>query len=71
MTFPVAHTVRERCRQLLTTTHEPLATTTIADTLGTTREQAGRALRQLEREGAAVRDRGRPWRGPDHWTAVR
>ena len=71
MTFAVAHTVRERCRQLLTTAREPLATTTIADALGTTGNQAGRALRQLEREGAAVRDRGQPWRGPDWWSAVR
>jgi biotin operon repressor len=69
--MPLADTVRERARQLLTTTTGPLPTPVVAERLGTTRDQAGRALRQLEREGAAVRDRGRPWVGPDQWSAAR
>jgi predicted ArsR family transcriptional regulator len=70
-------TVRESTRRLLATTGQPLTADAVADRLGTTRTQAGRALRQLEAQGAAVRERGRPGgrpgggRAPGWWSAAR
>lgn len=57
-------TVRECTRRLLATATEPLTADTIADRLGTTRTQACRALRQLESQGAAIREKqaGHPGR---------
>lgn len=61
-------TVRECARRLLASTTEPLTVARIADQLDTTPLQAGRALRQLEAEGAAARARGQR---PAYWTATR
>lgn len=74
MTFLMSDTCRERTRRLLTSTTQPLTVATVAEQLGTTPTQAGRALRQLEAEGAATRRRGRPSSGwgwtPDQWKAA-
>ncbi|WP_375803502.1 helix-turn-helix domain-containing protein [Streptomyces sp. A012304] len=68
-------TVRECCRRLLATATEPMTVAHIAAAVDTTPTQASRALRQLEAEGAAVRDRSRTGRRsgwtPDWWTAAR
>lgn len=68
-------TVRESTRRLLATATEPMTVAHIAQQVHTTPTQAGRALRQLEAEGAAARTRGRPNSGwgwtPDWWTTSR
>ena len=67
-------TVRECTRRLLATATEPLTVAHIADQVNTTPAQAGRALRQLEAEGAAVRQGGLSQRGGRAaalWTAHR
>lgn len=60
-------TVRECARRLLAAADQPLTVAHIADRIDTTPLQAGRALRQLETEGAATRTRGQR---PAYWTAV-
>ncbi|MDQ0831937.1 putative ArsR family transcriptional regulator [Streptomyces achromogenes] len=62
------NTVRECARRLLNTADRPLTIAHIADRIDTTPLQAGRALRQLEAEGAATRTRGQR---PAYWTATR
>ena len=69
MTFFVEDTVRERARRALNAAHGPLTVADLADRLATSTHQTGRALRQLEAAGAAVRERGRPWATPDQWRA--
>lgn len=74
MVFLVAHTYRERARLLLAATGQPLTVAAVADLLGTTTDRAGYALRELERQGAATRQRGgmsHYGRIPDQWTATR
>jgi predicted ArsR family transcriptional regulator len=69
MAFTTADTVRERARRALAAADRPLTAAGIADSLGTTPAQVQRGLRQLEAQGAAVRERGEPWATPDHWHA--
>lgn len=68
-------TVRECTRRALAAATEPLTVADIAAQVHTTVTQAGRALRQLEAEGAATRTRGQPNSGwgwtPDWWTTSR
>lgn len=73
MTFTTADTCRERCRRLLAITNQPLSVLAIAAQLDTTTTQVGRALRQLENAGLAVRQPGGCHgygRTPDQWTAA-
>lgn len=73
MTFCIEDTARERARRLLHTASKPLTAAAIADRLGTTINRAGHVLRELERQGAATRQRGgmsHYGRIPDQWTAV-
>lgn len=74
MTFYVQDTVRERARALLNAATQPLTVAAIADRLDTTTHRAGYVLRELERQGAAARQRGgssQRGRIPDQWTATR
>jgi predicted ArsR family transcriptional regulator len=69
MTFYIEDTVRERARHALAAADRPLTVAQLADQLDTSTHQTGRALRQLETMGAAVREHGRPWAKPDQWRA--
>jgi predicted ArsR family transcriptional regulator len=75
MAFTSDDTVRARTLRLLTTSSRPLTVTDLADHLNTTTNQAARALRELVRQGAAVRETqpGRPGRrggrAPSYWRA--
>lgn len=76
MAFTESDTVRAHVRRLLTETPTVLTASALADLAGTTPAQAARALRQLEAQGTAVRERGRgsPPQGgrtPDRWTVAR
>jgi predicted ArsR family transcriptional regulator len=77
MTFYTYDTVRARTTDLLAANTQPLTAAAVADQIGTTPAQAGRALRQLEAQGAAVREPGRPGLRPGGgrtaalWTASR
>lgn len=74
MVFYVSDTCRERARRLLNTTSQPLTIAAIAGLLDTTTDRAGYVLRELERQGAATRQRGgmsHYGRIPDQWTATR
>lgn len=48
-------TIRQRIHRTLTAATGPLTTRHIAELVGTAPEQAARALRRLEDDGAAVR----------------
>lgn len=68
-------TVRACCARVLATATEPMTVAHIAELVDTTAYQAGRALRQLEQQGAAVRERGGNIPGgfgwtPDWWRAA-
>ncbi|MBP5915747.1 hypothetical protein F3K34_27175 [Streptomyces sp. LBUM 1486] len=72
MTFYMSDTCRERARRLLGA--QPLTVAAIAEKLDTTTNRAGYVLRELERQGAATRQRGgmsHNGRIPDQWTAGR
>ena len=74
MVFYTEHTYRERARRLLNTTSQSLTIAAVAEELGTTVNRAGYVLRELERQGAATRQRGgmsHYGRIPDQWTATR
>ncbi|MFI9170503.1 hypothetical protein [Streptomyces lincolnensis] len=71
MPFTVDDTVRAQTHRVLAASTRRLTASTIADLIGTTPAQTGRALRQLEAQGLAIRDRGpgprRGGRAPHRW----
>ncbi len=75
MVFTTYDTVRARARALLAQTGTALTVAAVAEQIGTSSNQAARALRELERRGQVVRERrqGRPdvrgGRQPDEWRA--
>lgn len=69
MPYPDPVPVRERIRRTLAAATQPLTTRTIAESVGTQPEQAARALRRLEAEGAAIRRLAAG--GRYEWTATR
>lgn len=69
MPYPEPVPVRERIRRTLAAATQPLTTRTIAESVGTKPEQAARALRRLEDDGAAVRQAAAG--GCYAWTATR
>lgn len=72
MAYYIQDTCRERARRLLGA--QPLTVAAIAEKLDTTVNRAGYVLRELERQGAATRQRGgmsHNGRIPDQWTAAR
>jgi predicted ArsR family transcriptional regulator len=77
MAFLEYQTVRSRTRALLAESGTALTAAAIADEIGTSTNQAARALRELERRGQVVREarRGRQdargGRCPDEWRAAR
>lgn len=49
----------------------PVSAQAVADVLGgTPLPQVHRVLRELEQQGLAVRERGRPWATTDQWRAA-
>lgn len=67
--------LRDRVHAALTAQATPLTVQQLAAALLPTNHpsaapQIARALRQLEHQGAAVRERGKPWAGPDYWRAA-
>lgn len=67
--MPVSQTVRERVHCTLDDATGPLTTRRIAELVDTSPNQAARALRRLEDEGAAVRQIASG--GCYAWTATR
>lgn len=68
-------TVRACCARVLAAATRPLTVARIAELVDTTPYQAGRALRELEARGAAVRKRGGNIPGgfgwlPDQWRGM-
>ncbi|MEU9173044.1 hypothetical protein AB0D34_35625 [Streptomyces sp. NPDC048420] len=76
MAFTTYDTVRAQTQRLLVDADQPLTRAAVAAELDTSTNQAGRALRELERRGQAVRDKqaGQPsergGRAPDMWSSA-
>lgn len=76
MAFMAYETVRARTRTLLAQSGTALTAAAIAEELGTSTNQASRALRELERRGTVVRERRRGrqdlrgGRWPDEWRSA-
>ncbi|NGO43782.1 hypothetical protein [Streptomyces ureilyticus] len=73
MAFTVYDTIRARAHAVLAAADQPVTSVDLAALLGTTAQQAARALRQLEAEGTATRTRAglsQFGRIPDQWTTA-
>lgn len=62
--------LRDLVDALLRKQRVPVSAQAMADALDCTPlPQVHRVLRELEQQGVAVRERGKPWGTPDQWSA--